>query len=64
MDKKTVSSYEYFKNNLNKIDEFNFANFFNVVDIDKNSYFNITKTINFVNTDKISPNAYMSYQIL
>jgi hypothetical protein len=64
MDKKTVSSTEYFKNDLNKIDEYNFANFLNVVDIDKKSYFNITKTVNFINVDKISPNGFMSYQIL
>jgi hypothetical protein len=62
-DKKVVSAQEYFKNNSNKIDEYNFANIFNIVDIDKKSYFNITKTITFVNTDKISPELYLNYTI-
>jgi hypothetical protein len=62
-DKIIVSSQEYFKNNNNKIDEYNFANIFNIVDIDKKSYFNITKTISFVNVDKISPELYLNYKI-
>ena len=64
IDKKTISSQQYFKNTGFKIDEYKMSNICNVVDIDKNSYFNITKTIKFVNMEQISPNAYMTYQIL
>jgi hypothetical protein len=63
-DKNLISSQEFFKNTNYKIDEYNLANFFNVVDIGKNSYYNIAKTINFINIDRISPNAYMTYQVL
>lgn len=64
MDKKTVSAQEYFKNSNYSIDEYNLANLFNVVDIDKKSYYNITKTIKFINVDQISSSAYMIYQVL
>lgn len=64
MDKKTVTAQQYFKNSEFSIDEYNLANLFNVVDLDKKSYYNITKTINFINIDKISSSAYMLYQVL
>ena len=60
MDKKTVSAQEYFKNSNYSIDEYNLANLFNVVDIDKKSYYNITKTIKFIKTKSGNPTNWIA----
>ena len=41
----------------------NLANMFNVVNIGKNSYFNLSRSINFLNTDDLLPEAYVTYEI-
>ena len=41
------------KNYTQKLDNYNFANLFNVVELGENSYFNISKTIRFDNVDNI-----------
>jgi len=41
----------------------NLANIFKVVKIGKNSYFNLSKTINFLNTDDLTSNMYSAYQV-
>lgn len=64
MDKQSISSVEYYKNNTNKIDEYNFANLFNIVKNNEKYYYNLVKTIHFINQDKISTVHYSTYQIL
>jgi nucleoid-associated protein YgaU len=46
-----------------KLDQYNFANLFNVVQLGEKSYFNICKTIQFDNIDYI-PQSYIDYYIV
>lgn len=46
-----------------ELNQYDFANLFNVVELGENSYFNICKTINFENIDDISPSLYYVYTI-
>lgn len=54
---------EIMKNDVDKLDMYNFANLFNVVELGENSYFNINKTINFKNVDYIPESLYSIYEI-
>lgn len=46
-----------------KLDQYDFANFFDVVNLGEKSYFNINKTINFNNMDKLQESQYNYYLI-
>lgn len=46
-----------------KLDQYNFANLFNVINLGEKSYFNINKTILFENMDDIPLSYYSSYII-
>jgi hypothetical protein len=46
-----------------KLNQYDFANLFNVVERGKNSYFNISKTINFINNEQILPSYYTMYEV-
>lgn len=50
--------------NTNKLDMYNFANLFDVVELGEKSYFNINKTINFKNLDYIPPSEYTVYEVI
>lgn len=49
--------------NFKKLDRFDFANLFYVVEKNENSYFNINKTIEFVNLENTSSNFYTIYEV-
>lgn len=49
--------------NFKKLDRFDFANLFYVVEKNENSYFNINKTIEFVNLENTSSNFYTVYEV-
>lgn len=46
-----------------ELDKYNFAKIFNIVEKNKNSYYNICNTIRFINIDDITPNNYSNYII-
>jgi nucleoid-associated protein YgaU len=46
-----------------KLNKYDFANLFNVVELGEKSYFNISKTISFANNDTILPSYYTTYKI-
>lgn len=46
-----------------ELNQYDFANLFNVVKLGENSYFNICKTINFENVDDVPPKYYYVYTI-
>ena len=46
-----------------KLDKYNFANLFDVVELGEKSYFNINKTINFENVEYIPDTAYYMYEV-
>ena len=62
---KTTQKYNQITEltNIKKLDQYDFANFFNVVNLGEKSYFNINKTIFFNNMDDISPSYYSTYII-
>lgn len=65
LDLKSNTRYNNLKSIVitNKLDTYNFANLFNVVEIGENSYFNICKTIHFENQDSIPETYYFDYEI-
>lgn len=46
---------------IKKLDQYDFANFFNVINLGEKSYFNINKTIIFNNIDDTSESYYSTY---
>jgi len=48
---------------IKKLDMYDFANFFNVINLGEKSYFNINKTIIFENIDNMPTSYYSSYVI-
>ena len=61
---KTIQKYNAISElSNNKLDQYNFANLFNVVNLGEKSYFNINKTIVFKNIDDIGLNYYSTYTI-
>lgn len=46
---------------IKKLDQYDFANFFNVINLGEKSYFNINKTITFDNMDDMSESYYSTY---
>ena len=62
-NKTSISITQFNKKNQLNIDEYNFANFFQIVDCGQKSYFNISKTLNFINMDKVSPEYYGIYEV-
>lgn len=65
LDLKSNTRYNNLKSIVieKKLDTYNFANLFNVVEIGENSYFNICKTIHFENQENIPETYYFDYEI-
>lgn len=63
---KTTSLNQFLKKNLltNNNSKYNFSNLFSVVNKGENSYFNMSKTINFSNLQQLPKEYFQYYKIV